>query len=155
MTKTLTAFAAALALAGGTVLTSADNAEAARYRFGNDEALHAYAKTGMTHKNKKLSLCYKTSTYSVFAPIYTTDEKVLCDVDTKMYWPVPTGDRLAKLQNAGHMPNPVPNYSRPALDYVFGYILWITLSIFGLFTIVPKLRRKRRDDAEPQAEQTA
>ena len=144
MTRTIKALAFALAAIGSITMSTANSAEAASYRFGTDETLHAYAKTGMTHKKKKLSLCYKTSTYNVFAPVYTTDEKVLCDVEAKLYWPVPKGERLAKLQKAGYMPNPVPDYSRPLWDYLFGFILWIMLGIYGLFTVASKLLPKRQ-----------
>lgn len=150
MHKTLKNAAATLvALAAVAATTGA--AEAARYRFGTDEALHAYAKTGMTHEKKPVSLCYKSSTYNVFAPVYTTDEMVLCDEKKKLYWPVPTGERLSKLQALGLMPKPLPAYERPPLDYVVGYSLWIALAGFGAFSLGANMIGRKKDDANEPA----
>lgn len=145
---------AALAVAGIMALSAA-KAEAARYRFGTDEALHSYAKTGMTHEKKPVDLCYKTSTYNVFAPVYTTDEMVLCDVSKKMYWPVPAGEQLKQLQAAGLMPKPVPSYERPTFDYVLGFGLWLGLSVVGAVMGISALFGRKKAEGEEPEEQAA
>lgn len=158
MHSTLKTAAAAL-LTITAIAATTGTAEAARYRFGADESLHAYAKTGMTHEKKPVSLCYKASTYNVFAPVYTTDEMVLCDEKKKLYWPVPTGERLNKLQALGLMPKPLPAYERPTLDYVVGYSLWIALAGFGAFSLGASMMGRKKDNASESAmtgdEQTA
>jgi hypothetical protein len=125
--------AAAAGLSLASIAITAGPAEAARYRFGTDERLYAYAKTGIVRANKPVALCYKTSTYNLFAPVYTTDEKVLCNVESNAYWPVPKGEELRNLQAAGLMPKPVPDYKRPIFDYLMGYLLWVVLAGVGAF----------------------
>lgn len=147
--------AIAVALTAGAVTVATTDAHAARYKFGTDETLHAYAKTGMTHEKKPVALCYKTSTYNVIAPVHTTDEMVLCDVEKKMYWSVPTGERLKKLQAAGLMPRPLPAYERPLLDIMMGYLLWIVLAGVGMVAGASMLL-KRKDEEQPEtAQETA
>ena len=142
------AIAAALIIAAlGSVASEAQ----ARGRIGTDETLHAYAKTGLTNQNKPISLCYKASTYNFIAPVYTTDEKVLCREADKKYWPMPTGEKLKKYQAAGLMPNPIPDYTRSFWDYVFGYLLWIILAGIALFTIVSSMFKKKSDDGDEQS----
>lgn len=104
-------------------------------RFGNDQNLFSYAKTKMTDgKGKQLDLCYLTETYHVFAPVYTTDRKVLCDVKTKRFWELPTGARLAEVQKAGYIPNPIPAYNRPWWHIALGYSLWFVLGAMGIYS---------------------
>lgn len=152
MTQSLKALATAAIVAVVALSTSANHADAARYQFGTSESLTAYAKTGMTHELKPVDLCFKSKTISVLAPVYTTDEMVLCDVSKKTYWPVPTGERLSKLQAAGLMPNPLPSYKRPTLDYLAGFSLWFVLAGFGLFAGASAImgQRPREEDGTEQ-----
>lgn len=155
MNRIIASITLAVAAVTGIMALSTAKAEAASYRFGTDEALHAYAKTGMTHEKKPVDLCYKTSTYNVFAPVYTTDKMVLCDVSKKMYWPVPAGEQLKKLQAAGLMPKPVPSYERPALDYVVGFGLWLGLGVVGAVTGASMLFGRRTGEGDEPEEQVA
>ena len=154
MTLSIKAFATAAIISVAVLSASTGQADAARYRFGTDESLTAYAKTGMTHELKPVDLCYKTKTINVFAPVYTSDEMVLCDVSKKTYWPIPTGERLKTLQRAGLLPNPLPAYTRPLLDYLFGFSLWIALAGFGLFAGISVMFGSRSQE-DSASEQTA
>jgi len=142
MTRKILLSLATAALGIAAITGTASDANAARWKLGTEETLHRYAETGVTSGVSALSLCYKATTYHFGAPAYTTDEKVLCDEAQKKYWPVPTGSQLKKFQSAGHMPNPIPDYKRPAIDYVLGYSLWLILAAVGAFTIVPMVRSK-------------
>lgn len=150
MKRKLRTVAAAAIFTAASIAAMAAPAHAGRYNFGTDERLYAYAKTGMTHENKPVALCYKTSTYNLFAPIYTTDEKVLCHVESKLYWPLPTGEKLAKLQAAGLMPKPLPEYERPVFDYLMGYILWIVFAGIGAFYGISALVSRGKDNEDTQ-----
>ncbi|MCB1509838.1 MAG: hypothetical protein KDJ36_02955 [Hyphomicrobiaceae bacterium] len=134
-----------LALAICALVAQPDGASAG-YRFGTDETLHAYAKTGLKSGNTALSLCYKVSTYNFIAPVYTSDEKVICDPASKKYWPMPTGNKLLQYQKVGLLPSPIPNYSRPWYDYVFGYLLWIILAGIGAFGAISAMFSKKKDE---------
>ena len=124
--------AAAIALSVGAFVPSQAQAG---LRFGNDQNLFSYAKTKMTDsKGKQLDLCYLAETYHVFAPVYTTDRKVLCNVKTKRFWELPTGARLAEVQKAGYIPNPIPAYNRPWWHITLGYSLWIVLGAMGIYS---------------------
>lgn len=101
-------------------------AEAAK--FGSSERLHVIAPTELTHEGKRISLCYKASTFFIVAGVYTTDEYVLCEGESsKTYWPMPVGEQLATLQQQGLIPSPLPPYARDTFDYVLGYSLWLLL----------------------------
>lgn len=141
--RTLGATAAALVIG----LFAQTGSAAAAYKFGTDETLHAYAKTGLKSGTTALSLCYKASTYNFIAPVYTSDEKVICDPASKKYWPMPTGEKLLQYQKAGFLPTPIPNYSRPWYDYVFGYLLWIILFGIALFSVITSMFSKKKDEA--------
>jgi len=147
--------AIAVALTATAVGAATLEAQAARFSFGADETLHAYAKTGMTHENKPVDLCYKSTTFNVIAPVHTTDEMVLCDVEKGLYWPIPNGDSLTTLQNAGLMPNPMPSYERPMLDIIMGYFLWIILGTMatahGIATLFARKSKKQLQTASQTA----
>lgn len=131
-----------LALFAALILLPA-SAEAAKLHFGPDESLHVIAETRLLDGSKPLSLCYKTYTYFVLAGVYTTDEYVLCEGGTsKRYAPLPRGDELAKLQQQGLLPSPLPAYTRPTLDYVFGYSLWLLIVGVAAWTYFETRRSK-------------
>jgi tellurite resistance protein len=132
----------ALALFAALSLVPA-SAEAAKLHFGPDETLHVIAETKLSDGSTPLSLCYKTYTYFVLAGVYTTDEYALCEGGaSKRYAPLPSGAELAKLQQQGLLPLPLPSYSRPLLDYVFGYSLWLLIAVVAVWTYVETRRSK-------------
>ena len=144
---TTTTLIAVLAMAATAFVS--DQANAGKFRFGNDQQLHSYAKTKMTDGTGTIvDLCYLTETYNVFAPVYTTDKMVLCDTKTERFWEVPTGNKLAELQEAGYLPKPLPDYERPLIDLLFGYLLWIVLGVIALFTVGSKMFRGNKTDDE-------
>ncbi|MGI9477375.1 MAG: hypothetical protein ACR2PI_11775 [Hyphomicrobiaceae bacterium] len=148
MFKALTNSTLAAALVMAAIVLPQD-AQAGSFRFGNDQRLHSYAKTKMTNpEGKRVDLCYLTETYNVIAPAYTTDRMVLCDTKTDRYWEVPTGKRLADLQQAGFLPSPLPGYQRPWWDVVLGYMLWIVLGGYGLFAAGSRMFRSKKLDGD-------
>lgn len=110
-------------------------AHAGKFFFGGDEHLHVITATKLSSDGKPISLCYKTYTYFLLAGIYTTDTYVLCEGGaSKRYWPMPSGAELAKLQEDGMIPNPLPPYKREWFDYVMGYSLWILAAFVAVWT---------------------
>ena len=51
-------------------------------------------------------------------------------------------EKIKELQQSGLLPSPLPKYSIPLWDYIFGYSLWIILGFaIGAVTVKPLLRR--------------
>lgn len=131
---------AALAIVAATaVLAGTEPAGAAKLRFGSDETLTRYADTGIRVGGDLLSLCYKATTQWFIAGVYTTDEAVLCDAAGKRYWPLPAGDQLKQLQQRGLLPDPLPRYERPIIEYAFGYSLWVVIGVLVLGGVASRL----------------
>lgn len=131
----LALFAAALMLPS--------SADAAKLYFGSDEKLHVLAETQITNEGKPISLCYKAYTYFLIGGVYTTDEYVLCEGGTSTrYWPLPQGDRLANLQQQGLLPSPLPAYTRPTIDYLAGYSLWLLIVFVAAWGYLDSRRTK-------------
>jgi uncharacterized tellurite resistance protein B-like protein len=132
-------FLLALIACAGSLVAAPANAA----KFGTREKLHVIAPTQLTMEGKPLSICYKAETYFFIAGVYTTDEYVMCEGGaSKRYWPMPAGQQLADLQNAGLLPSPLPPYSRDAIDYAFGYSLWIILALIPIWLIFDHFRSK-------------
>ncbi len=63
------------------------------------------------------------------------------------YWPV--NSRMTKeLQDLSILPNPLPKYEIPVMDYVFGYSLWIVIAVLALwYGVAAMLKRKKVEAA--------
>lgn len=55
------------------------------------------------------------------------------------YYTIPIGKELKTLQDEGLLPNPLPTYSRPILDYIYGYSLWILLAVIVCIYLLVKM----------------
>jgi hypothetical protein len=117
------------------------------YLFGKGEKLRCIARVPLRAPDGgKLCVGYKTSTYSLFAPVYFSDDGyVLVSIENpSSYYPMPAGRELSELQAAGDLPTPLPAYSIAALDYVLGYVLWVAiLATIGLGYVQSILKRRR------------
>lgn len=117
------------------------------YMFGKEEKLHCIADVPLKGPQQEpLCVAYKTTMYAVLAPAYFRDDGYVLAVKRagNEYYPMPQGADLAALQVAGELPNPLPPYQIPTLDYVFGYILWSALAIgIGATVLGDKLKAKR------------
>lgn len=129
-----------LALAGATT------AAAAKMRFGAEETLTHYADTGVEVGGEKLSLCYKATTQWFLLGAWTTDEAVLCDRARRRYWALPEGDQLKQLQAAKRLPDPIPPYDRPFIEYAFGYSLWVLGGLIGVGIVLSRGRARTATD---------
>lgn len=76
-----------------------------------------------------------------FAGISTTSNLLIAEKHGNGYMDVPTGNELALFQSAGALPNPLPTYSRPIIDYLYGYSLWLLFGVIALFwAVTTKIR---------------
>jgi hypothetical protein len=86
-------------------------------------------------------LCHKHHSYYFLGGLYLSDDGyVLREKAThrKPYFYDPskaeryvplTSEKIAELQQAGILPNPLPGYSIPVGDYIAGYSLWLFLML--------------------------
>ena len=137
---------AAAAGMGLIVVASAFPAAAAKMRFGTEETLTHFADTGVRAQNDKLSLCYKATTQWFVLGVYTTDEAVLCDQARRRYWSLPKGDQLKQMQAAKLLPDPIPSYERPFIEYAFGYSLWVLGGLLAIGVVLSRGRSKTEAD---------
>ena len=54
--------------------------------------------------------------------------------DLTTYYPL-NPEKILEMQQSGVLPTPMPKYSIPILEYVFGYSLWLVLA-FAIFWVV-------------------
>ncbi|MCH9808315.1 MAG: PDGLE domain-containing protein [Alphaproteobacteria bacterium] len=127
--------------------TYSSPSEAAKLRFGPVEQLQVIEQTKILVDGKLINLCYKTYSYFILAGVYTTDEYVLCEGGGSLkYGPMPKAAQLAALQQKGLITSPLPNYQRPAIDYLIGYSLWILLGVLATLWWLGRLRSKAKGE---------
>ena len=96
-------------------------------------------------------LSHKYTSHFFFAGIYLSDDGYVLqkkpDVtpnrpfdgmqrvqDLTTYYPL-SAEKIQEMQQSGVLPSPMPKYSIPILEYVFGYSLWLVLA-FAIFWVV-------------------
>ena len=114
--------------------------------FGTQDDLNCIVDIPLTGPNSEpLCLGFRVSMRFFVGGIYTKDEGYILKIKSeKSYYPIPAGDELAGFQ-ANHMiPSPLPSYSVPMWDYLFGFSLWIILGIMGAFAAIKYTMSKRK-----------
>ena len=138
------------------LLLPTDRAKAAEYRFGAEEEIHAIQDVPLKGaKEEDLYLGYMTRTQNFLLGLYVEDRGYVLGVkgESKRYYDLPQGEDLARFQNAGTLPNPLPPYKLGFLDYLVGYSLWWALALIALFWGIGKWnkRKKKAQTAEAPA----
>lgn len=108
----------------------------AKLRFGEVERLRHVADTTLTDPSgARLHLARKVVERHFLLPYALEDQGYVLGVsgDSRAYYPLPTGEKLATLQQAGHLPTPLPPYRLDTLDWVVGHLLWLTLLGLALY----------------------
>lgn len=117
------------------------------YMFGKEEKLHCLVDVPLKGaREEELCVAYKTTMYAVLAPAYFRDDGYVLAAKGggTTYYPLPEGAELATLQTAGVLPNPLPPYQIPPLDYAFGYLLWSALAVgLGLLYVGDRFKARR------------
>ena len=113
-------------------------------QFGTQETTHILQDVRLKGaQGEQLYLGYMTRTQSFLLPMYVSDAGYVLGIkgDRERYFKMPAGAELARLQQAGALPKPLPPYRLTVGDYVMGYLLWIVLALFGIgFAIYLLLR---------------
>jgi hypothetical protein len=121
---------------------------AAKLRFGPIEYLTKIQDTDIkSPKGEALYLGYLYTHHSFVMPYYMTDDGyVLGVVGEKSYYPLGP-DLLKRLQAQRLLPDPLPPYSVSWIDYIFGYILWITLGGIAIGIAYTYLKQRRQRES--------
>jgi hypothetical protein len=123
--------------------------------FGVDESITCIQPVTLKGANdEQLCLAFKTSKIFFGAGVYLRDDGyVLKPVNEyKSYYHMPGADKVARFQQEGLLPSPLPLYKIPVLDYLFGYSLWIVIALAIVFSVLKgraTKRRRARDAATP------
>ena len=123
-------------------------------QFGKSEKINHIADVKLKGaKQEALFLAYKTTTQSFLLPAYMNDDGYVLGVvgDSKKYYSMPKAEKLAAFQKNGYLPNPLPKYAIPFLDYLFGYLLWVTVGVLLLWGLGRKTLRRKKDTVEEAA----
>jgi hypothetical protein len=123
--------------------------------FGKDETLTCVQDIALKGaSDEPLCLAFKTSKYFVGAGVYLKDDGYVLRSTTAKdtYYPMPEGAELKAFQAQGLMPDPLPPYSVPAVEYLFGYSLWLVVGLvigFERFKTIRTRKRQAKDAATP------
>ena len=140
-----------LAALWAVLLLPADRANATEYRFGAEETIHAIQDVPLKGaENEDLYLGYMTRTQNFLLGLYVEDRGYVLGVkgQDKRYYPMPDGEDLARFQNAGTLPDPLPPYKLGFFDYFAGYSLWWGLGLVALLWGIGEWN-KRKKKAQP------
>ena len=74
------------------------------------------------------------STYWFIAGVYVVDDGYVLQQEGQLdrYWEYDE-EQVKAWQSGGQLPGPLPAYSIPFWDYVFGYSLWIVILVIGIW----------------------
>lgn len=114
--------------------------------FGTQDDLNCIVDIPLTGPNSEpLCLGFRVSMHFFVGGIYTKDEGYILKVKSeKSYYPMPSGAELQEFQANSMIPSPLPSYSVPLWDYLFGYSLWIIIGVIGAFAGIKHTLTKRR-----------
>jgi hypothetical protein len=126
-------------------------ADAAQLRFGTSEQISFIQDvTAKGPEDEPLFLGRLIRTQNFIGGYSFEDAGFVLGVkgDSKKFYNMPTGEELARLQRAGFLPSPLPDYQPGFLDYLVGYSLWlVVLLIVGGFAL-DHWRKRRKLAAE-------
>jgi hypothetical protein len=106
-------------------------ASAGKAFFGQQDEIHEIVNVEVTDQNnRKLYLGHRVTMYFFFAGVYVKDQGYVLGVrnDSKTYYDMPGVTEVERLQKAGLLPNPLPPYRVPLIDWLLGLSLWICIA---------------------------
>lgn len=115
--------------------------------FGWDDKIECIQSVGVKGQdNEALCLAYKTRKLFVGGGVYLKDEGyVLGDpAQHDRYYPWPEQAQVERWQSAGLLPDPLPPYSIPAIEYGVAYSLWIIIAVMAAWAVVRRVLTKWR-----------
>lgn len=110
-------------------LLAAPLAAEAKLMFGKDETIHKLQDVDITGQNgEALFLGYKTTTNFFLAGISIQDDGYVFGVrDDSAKYITTTPEELAKFQENGLLPTPLPAYKIGTVDWIIGNSMWVVV----------------------------
>jgi hypothetical protein len=155
-------FSSLAALAAICFCALAPAAEAKGFgRFGEDQTIHEIqpltipedvASAGVLPPEwaEGAQLGYMTTTHWFGAGLYMSqDGYVIHQPGTDSYWDL-DAEGIAELQAMGVLPDPLPAFSPPVIEYVFGYSLWIVIAVLVLWYGGRALMKRKPSSRQPE-----
>ena len=99
-------------------------------------------------KGTEFQLSHKYTLYFFFAGVYLSDDGYVLQPKNSYssYYPN-SEESIKEFQRAGVLPSPLPPYSIPIWQYLFGYSLWIVVAFVAggpmVKPLIQRLRGKR------------
>lgn len=125
----------------------------ARLSFGTQDKINHLQDIGVKGPNgEALFLGFVTSTHSFMLPYSMSDGGHVLGIKgvSDSFYKLPK-ERIAQMQRAGQLPNPLPVYRRTTADYIFGYALWPGLLIIAIACFVQSRRRSSGEYGETRS----
>jgi hypothetical protein len=130
------------------MVVSGQDARATLYFGTSDKVQHLQDLSEKGPKGEALSLGYVTTTHSFMLPYKMSGDYVLVvrgsarDIrggTADVFHRLPK-EKIAQMQRAGALPNPLPPYRHTIVDYLMGYVLWwcipVTLAFVAFFQML-------------------
>lgn len=115
--------------------------------FGWDETIECIEPIGVKGANDEpLCLAHKHGKLFVVAGVWVRDDGYVLGnpANSKEFYHWPEAAQLSEWQSAGLIPKQLPGYSISAIDYAFGYSLWIIIAGLVALALVKRQLTKRR-----------
>jgi hypothetical protein len=121
---------------------------AGRLYFGRQEEIRCIHDVDIRgFDNEPLCLAYKTTTFHVGAGVRLTNDGYVLRARTSPqghYYPLDDA-AIRTYQSTGALPTPLPPYTIPFGDYVWGYLMWLVVAGTIVWGALVRRRRALRD----------
>jgi hypothetical protein len=117
----------------------------AKFFFGTDESLRVVTDVNLEGpEGEDLQLSRLIIRENLLLPYKMKDGGYVLTVKGKRdtYFNLPEASELEKIQNAGLLPKPLPEWEFSTLDIVFGYALWVTIGFMLVWAGIRKVFKK-------------
>jgi len=126
---------------------STNDSQAARIGVGWQTQIHKIQDIRLKGpKGEALYLGVNMRVYFLIAGVFLLDEGLVLGIEGNRgsYYPMPEGDKLIELQNAGILPKDLSDYQIPIIYYIIGYSLWILILGGFLYNFIKRSIWRRR-----------
>jgi hypothetical protein len=126
----------------------------AAFKFGDEEDIRFIQDVTLKGTQQEaLYLGHMTKTHYFLLGLYPEDAGYVLGVkgQSGRYYHMPGAEDVARFQQGGVLPNPLPPYKLGFLDYMVGYSLWWGLALVVLVSLFGWMRKKKAPPVSPDA----
>jgi len=108
--------------------------------FGKSERIEEIGEFDLKGPNgEELYLAYKTTSLFFFMGVYISDDGYVLGIKKSYgsYYPL-SEEKIKEFQAGGHLPNPLPKYKIPLSERLWGFSLWMLLTVVAIIYFFPK-----------------